>query len=221
MIALDDDLQAAEFVLGTLAGAEREAFSRRAAAEPEIGQRITFWQNALQPLADAVAPAQPSAAVWAGVSRRLGFERGRRFLGMPLAAWATAVVILALGALLAPPVQQRLFFSPDLTVAILNEQQQEMWTIAADTRRNELRVIPVRDAPVAADRSLELWLLRPGAQAPVSLGLIPLVAEGPRVVRAGAAIGEGVGFAVSLEPRGGSPSGLPTGPVLYVSEFSA
>jgi anti-sigma-K factor RskA len=198
MIALDDDLQAAEFVLGTLAGAEREAFSRRAAAEPEIGQRITFWQNALQPLADAVAPAQPSAAVW-----------------------ATAVVILALGALLAPPVQQRLFFSPDLTVAILNEQQQEMWTIAADTRRNELRVIPVRDAPVAADRSLELWLLRPGAQAPVSLGLIPLVAEGPRVVRAGAAIGEGVGFAVSLEPRGGSPSGLPTGPVLYVSEFSA
>jgi anti-sigma-K factor RskA len=57
----------------------------------------------------------------------------------------------------------------------------------------------------------------PQGQNPRSLGLIPASGIG-RVrlpVPAGTALQNIPALAVSLEPAGGSPTGLPTGPVLY------
>jgi anti-sigma-K factor RskA len=56
---------------------------------------------------------------------------------------------------------------------------------------------------------------------PRPLGLIPFMGAGTSVVRldlpvpAGQALQNIPALAVSLEPQGGSPTGLPTGPVLY------
>ena len=55
----------------------------------------------------------------------------------------------------------------------------------------------------------------PGATKPASLGVIP--AEG-KVVPPG--IKAGTMLLVSLEPKGGSPTGQPTGPVLYAGKLS-
>ena len=66
-----------------------------------------------------------------------------------------------------------------------------------------------------ADRSLELWAV-PEGQQPISLGLIdpnqPVMRIRPD--RAGVIPTRGA-FAVSVEPVGGSPTGAPTGPVVY------
>ena len=75
---------------------------------------------------------------------------------------------------------------------------------------------------IAADRSLELWALPRNGSAPVSLGLIPR-AQGLSVAllepqRAALLAADKV--AVSLEPRGGSPTGAPTGPVVHVADQS-
>ena len=73
---------------------------------------------------------------------------------------------------------------------------------------------------LAADKSFELWLIRPGQAAPVPLGLMPVRAGEQVALRSKTPLGEGIAFAVSLEPRGGSPTGLPTGPVLHVKEIA-
>jgi len=68
------------------------------------------------------------------------------------------------------------------------------------------------------DRDFELWLIV-GDSAPRSLGL---VREGTRPARAADLsedLIEGVTLAVSLEPQGGSPEPVPTGPVVAVGQL--
>jgi anti-sigma-K factor RskA len=70
---------------------------------------------------------------------------------------------------------------------------------------------------MAPDTAWELWMLPGGDAPPRSLGLITthetqyveLPAEVVRLLNGAA------GMAMSVEPRGGSPTGKPTGPVLY------
>lgn len=69
---------------------------------------------------------------------------------------------------------------------------------------------------VPAGHDLELWILRPGETAPAPLGVLP--AGGARVTLK-AMPPDGTQMMVSLEPPGGSPTGRPTGPVLYAGAF--
>jgi anti-sigma-K factor RskA len=68
-----------------------------------------------------------------------------------------------------------------------------------------------------AGKSYELWLISDKYPAPRSLGVI---GAAPYTVRSAAPEYDPVvinraTYAVSLEPEGGSPTGAPTGPVLY------
>jgi anti-sigma-K factor RskA len=71
-------------------------------------------------------------------------------------------------------------------------------------------------ATVPAGKSLELWML-PDGSAPKSLGVIPDSGVGRVTLPAApdVALANVPALAVSLEPAGGSPTGAPTGPVLY------
>jgi anti-sigma-K factor RskA len=73
-------------------------------------------------------------------------------------------------------------------------------------------VKPMGSVTVAAGKDLELWALPPGAARPMPLGVLP--AGGLRVAMADV-VQPSTKLMVSLEPQGGSPSGQPTGPVLY------
>ena len=79
-----------------------------------------------------------------------------------------------------------------------------------------MTVKAVTPVELAADRALELWALPEGGN-PRSLGLVSAagVARVALPAPAGAALARIPTLAVSLEPKGGSPTGLPTGPVLY------
>ena len=75
-----------------------------------------------------------------------------------------------------------------------------------------IMVKPMWSVAVAAGKDLELWALPPGAPHPMPLGVLP--AAGLRVAMADM-MQPSTKLMVSLEPQGGSPSGQPTGPVLY------
>ena len=77
-------------------------------------------------------------------------------------------------------------------------------------------IVQVRElaAETPAERSLELWSILPGG-APRSLGLVAPGATRVSVPEADRARLDGATVAVSVEPRGGSPTGSPTGPVVY------
>jgi len=71
-------------------------------------------------------------------------------------------------------------------------------------------VVAMQNLPApAAGHDYQLWVLDPGAETPLSAGL--LTASRPFAVKP---IGtQNPGFAISLEPSGGSP--VPTGPILF------
>ena len=89
--------------------------------------------------------------------------------------------------------------------------------VASATRGSRTLIIKaIATVDVAPDRSLELWAL-PEGQNPQPLGLVPATGVG-RLTLGGpaeAVLANTRALAVSLEPAGGSPTGLPTGPVLY------
>jgi anti-sigma-K factor RskA len=103
-------------------------------------------------------------------------------------------------------------------VAVLSDPrtQKPMLFVSAARWSSELRVKALDPAvQVLADASLELWALPKGGK-PKSLGVI----RGAKAVlhlaaSADRALADVPMLAVSLEPKGGSPTGLPTGPVLY------
>ena len=115
-------------------------------------------------------------------------------------------------------VQQPAIVAPQ--VAVLNDQQGRAgWLVRfapGQMGRPEIRVLVEGAAPIP-DRVFELWALPGAGAAPVSLGLLPAQGDAvlpvPEQVRS--ILERGAALAVSVEPPGGSPTGQPTGPVLY------
>jgi anti-sigma-K factor RskA len=72
-------------------------------------------------------------------------------------------------------------------------------------------------AVMAPGTTWEMWVLPGGKDAPVSMGLITTDADQKMKLRPALAQRmEGAwGIAMSVEPKGGSPTGVPTGPVVF------
>ena len=60
----DNDLLAAEYVLGALEGDERREAERLLATDPAFARSVAVWQQRLTPLAAQIAPAAPPANLW-------------------------------------------------------------------------------------------------------------------------------------------------------------
>ena len=233
------DRLAAEYVLGTLRGAARVRFRRLLDRDANLGRAVEAWQARLIPIAAAVAPKQPPRRVWEKIAARTAAPAGRaaegglwnslafwRNLGL-VASGATAallasVVIFAPDAPRPAPAPQivRVPASelPAAYFAVLSDAKTQKPVLAVSATRNSDQLVVKRlDASiVVAGKSLELWALPPG-QAPRSLGVV--AAQEKQTVKlktvADSSLGDAALLAISLEPSGGSPTGAPTGPVLY------
>jgi anti-sigma-K factor RskA len=123
-------------------------------------------------------------------------------------------VILAI-ALASAPQPARM-----MVVVMEDQFQQPRITVSWDMRdsgRKRVRVRVVGHQTMAPDTAWELWMLREGDQRPVSLGLITTHETQDVVLpqELSAAVNAAAGLAMSVEPKGGSPTGIPTGPILY------
>ncbi len=211
---LNLDQLAAEFVLGTLVGTARRSFERRRARDPFVDRRVRAWEERFAVLAWRLAPVKPSPAVWAAIERRTGARTRNPWRA--LAAVIAAVAVLGLGWILWQELRP-----PQATSVIATESGAALWRVELAARGDHLEVAVVGAMTVPEDRSRELWALPEGA-APVSLGLMP---ERGRIrlaldARQRAALAAAVNVAVSDEPAGGSPTGAPTGAVLYVAPIA-
>ncbi|MGK9165599.1 anti-sigma factor [Inquilinus limosus] len=224
----EQEARIAEYVLGTLPPEERAVFERALAADPTLRAAVAAWERRLEGLAAQVPPAQPGPHVWAALERAVGPEAPPATaepsvisrLRRALAVWrASALATGALAAGLAAFIvltRADIPLRPDSYVAVVNRGGDlPALIVRVDTRAGVVQVRPVR-AEVPADRSLELWFVAAGAP-PRSLGLIDATDRQrlsiPEALR-GSALAGGT-LAVSVEPAGGSPTGAPTGPVVY------
>ncbi len=217
------DRVAAEFALGTLSPRARARLARAARGEPAVAQAINDWEQRLAGLAASIPAVTPPPRVWSRIEKRLGLAPAsqstvhgwwdRIALWRALTALAF-VVVIGLGVAL---VAQRVAVPEAPIVAVLAAQDGKPALIASARRGDAfLLVKAVGAAPVEAGKALELWLLPTGAP-PRSLGLVPAtgVARIPLPATTDTALANVPALAVSLEPATGSPTGLPTGPVLY------
>ncbi|HEY1934608.1 MAG TPA: anti-sigma factor [Acetobacteraceae bacterium] len=215
----DPDPLAAEYVLGTLDTVTARQVAQRAETDPVLRAAISAWEDRLTPLASLVEPVTPPDAMWQRLSASIAFDPIAPVSATVLArAWRSVVVWrvtsgvgLALAASLALAVWLRP--PPAQPVAALVPAGSEAAAYVAQLEPNgTLRVAALRAVPVAEGKDLELWALPEGAKRPIPLGVLP--GSGIRVVPVGFPT-KGTQLLISLEPKGGSPTGLPTGPVLF------
>jgi len=220
----DRDLDAAEYVLGLLPPNEARAIETIAAQDAAVAASIIAWQDRLSPLANVVRPVFPPPELWQRLSLATGLQKGPVRRSVPrrnlvekiwrsLTLWRTiSAGAMALAAGLAFVVlSPKPVPSEPLLAALSPQGSPGAVFLIRVGERGQATVIAVGRTTVPADRSLELWALREGATAPVSLGLLP----GSGRARLRATVSAGTRLLVSQEPTGGSPTGAPTGPVLY------
>lgn len=231
------DEMAAEYVLGTLRGPARRRFEQLIAGDAELARRVEAWAQRLDPLVEAAPPIEPPARIWAAIERRIGAapEHRRRGLiaflfGRPTEAvpnlataglwycvsfWRQVGIASAALALLlfvylfvAPPS------APTHMALLADATNKPVVMVSLDLHHDRLTLDAARLPAADAGKSLELWILPPGGN-PRSLGILPAGQLSVPIDRQAATDLAHGALAVSLEPAGGSPTGLPTGPVLY------
>lgn len=217
-------LLAGEYALGTLQGAARRRFEKLMAADLQLEAEVRKWEAQLLGLGEDTAPVAPPERVWVAVQSRLApAERapaaGPGFWRI-LALSASILSVVLAGLLLLPWARPPAPPAPaDYVSVVRDDQARTVWVATFKPAGVELVLRAPASVPVAADKSLELWLLLEEGTPPVSLGLLPTSGVDTRPLTAGDLLERATGVAVSLEPAGGSPTGAPTGPVLYVAEL--
>lgn len=236
------DRLAAEYVSGLLRGAARRRFESLLPAHPGLRGAVRGWQDRLMPLTAVIEPIQPSAQVWKRIEERIqggssasesaatsaggaiGMHTGwwrqlafwRAFSAIAGVATLTLAVMLANPGPARPPIIVVLSATPAPgSPAGGVVPASFVASITADG--GAMVTKPLVNVSMEANRSLELWSLPPSGD-PRSLGVI--APDKATVVQRGKVLEGTDAFAVTLEPAGGSPSGKPTGPVLYVGKLT-
>lgn len=220
------DGEAAEYVLGTMPIAERDAFSGELARDPGLLAAVRAWERRLAPLSAATAPVQPSPGLWASIAGALpGVDVSGEVVSFQLARMARSRRIWRAAALAAGSLAAALAIVIGLGRNAPAPPSQQL--LAVVNRSGELPALIVRVDPQAGivqvrslaaetppDRSLELWSIV-GGGAPRSLGLVGAAGRNASIPESDRPRLEGATIAVSVEPAGGSRTGGPTGPVVY------
>jgi anti-sigma-K factor RskA len=236
----DRNLLAAEYVLGVLQGEEMATAERLRASDADFAAAILYWEERLAPLGALADPAATppglwdridaattpapsatsSAALWHRIDRtttppsqppasatHLALRRRLRVwqmstgVALALAASLAAFIVVRPPAPVPGPVRMAVL------APMTGAAPQLVATIGSDD------VLSIRSSgtiTVPDGRDLELWALSPGETRPRSLGVLP--AGGKQLV---ASLAPDAQLLVSVEPLGGSPTGQPTGPVVY------
>ena len=226
------DARAAEYVLGTLDARTAAEVERGLATDEALRAAVAAWEARLAPLAALATPEAPPPGLWERIEAALP-ARPEDAARRPAAAaaqpparlgsgwwrgWALGASAVAAG-LAAVLVLRPAPEAPRLMTVLLTQRDQPAWLVEAE-RDGAIRLAALNPRPVDPNRVLQLWALPQGAAAPTSLGLIP--PEGRVTVTPGAVRPEpGMLIEISLEPPGGSPTGRPTGPILFIGRLTA
>lgn len=220
--APDPDMTAAELALGLLDGEERAAALRRVLADPAFAREVEQWRQRLAGLFDDY----PEVAAPEAVAERLarpGAEaqpRSRSAFRWPVAAMVTAfAAMIALFVVLQPA--SRVVGPPHhmMVASLMMDDKSAAVPAMVDMTTGEMRIGETRMAP--AGKTAQLWMIG-GDGVPKPMGM--LASTGPSrmmlPMEKRHALKAGIMLAVSIEPLGGSPTGLPTGPMMASGKLS-
>jgi anti-sigma-K factor RskA len=230
----DIDLIAAEYALGTLPADERAAAALRARREPLLAAAIEAWGERLAPLAELVAPRTAPAQLWPLIEARVDALAAAQTAAHAqiisiehrLSRWrAAAIAASAIAASLLLFVGYREFVrvpqERTLIAVLQKDAQSPAFLVSVDLDKRLMTIRPVSAEPQRG-KSYELWLVNEELKTPRSLGIVgdkPFTVVQPQLAGYSPKVIEQATLAVSLEPEGGSPTGAPTGPVLWAGKL--
>lgn len=226
----DDELLAAELAFGLIDGEEKRTAEARVIADRNFSAAHSRWQDyAAAMFHDAGEAPRPS--VWSAIEARLlANDPGRAMVPRSTLRWwqggaaAACAAALVLGVVtmhkpaqvfVRVPVVQ----APTAPMVAVLTGKQGLVTVSFDPATG--RMTSAASGLVLGDHVPELWVI-PADGKPRSMGVMNAAAPGWGKVptQAAAALSAGVTLAVSVEPVGGSPTGLPTGPVILTGKMA-
>lgn len=218
---------AGEYVLGTLPEARRREVEARLDKDAALRAAVLAWEDRLLPLASLADPVAPSPRLWPRIERSLKIHqptaapasvwwRGWNSLALwrSLAAggFAAAAILAAVltGRLIEPAPATRF-----MVVLVAPDDRAPGWVVQASSPQR-VELIPLATVEVPADKTLQFWTKADDWKGPVSLGLVTPGRSLSVPLDALPALQPNQLFELTLEPRGGSPIGKPTGPVRFI-----
>src|SRR6186997_1015125 len=202
----EDELLAAEYALGVLDGIDRATAEQRMARDRGFARQVAAWEQRLAPWAAEIPEMLPAPHVWDRIAGALPPQPARAGLWQSLAFWRG--LSLAAGVLAAACLAALIY------LGTFTQTEPLVATIEGGGQRHFVATVDVKRVP-------ELWLIPPdGKPRPVGLlrgdAPVTLTLSGDL---SGLAKNNAV-LAVSLEPPGGSTTGLPTGPVIGTGKLT-
>jgi anti-sigma-K factor RskA len=216
-----DEVLAGEYVLGVLSAEARRRVEQRMVADKGFALLVERWQSDLSSLNEDYQEESPGAAVYSHIERRLfGVEPSVVATGIWNAAsfwrWvALGASTVAVAAIVFASSVYQPSRTPAPIVAQLSAPENPLnLLVSFDAATGRAKIVPVASG-AREEKSLQLWFV-PESGNPRSLGVFQPGADGELLIPADLrqTMTAGVRIAVSLEPFGGSPTGLPTGPIV-------
>ena len=169
-------------------------------------------------LAKDLTPVQPPAHVWPAIQRRLKLTTPRPALRRmrSFALAASVLLVVGLAGLLYWRSHQTIHATFVSTISA--KSGEHVWELEVFGNLDRLVAHAARLPARPAGHDYELWAL-PKGRAPVSLGVLPSEGATSRTLTAiqKQALANSSQVAVSIEPLGGSPTGQPTGDIVFVA----
>lgn len=215
---------ASRYVLGTMPRLARARFDRLIAEDAVFCAQVRKWAEMFAPLDEAETPVAPPSRVWRAVEAQLGpagppvrapvrigwwqsTPLWRGVAGFATAVAAALLVYIGVAELRpAPPL-------PTVVAVLMDKDGAPTW-IARSESGKLVNIAALRRQTIDSQHSFELWAIA-GNAPPKPLGLLSPGLPGGQAFDTSAVPPTGGILAISLEPVGGSPSGAPTGPVLF------
>lgn len=228
---------AGEYVLGTLSAGARREVEQRLAREPQLRAEVEAWESRLLPLTALAAEVEPSARLWpriagsvraaaapavpaAGPASAQALAAGWRRWWDDLRLWrglaggaVAASLALAVTLLMRPSVPEAAY----MVVLAAPQDRGAGWVVQTSLNR-QLTLTPLQGTTVPERKALQFWTKAPGWSGPVSLGLVKSNRSLKLALDKLPPVEEDQLFEITLEPETGSPTGRPTGPVLYIGK---
>ncbi len=217
------DLLAGQYVLGTMRGGARRRFERMCRSDASLQRRVDAWHAQLAPLSELVPEVAPAPRVWRGLAARIpalsdGAHRAGNWwnsvvMWRGLAAAMTLVAVLSIGLVATRPEQQVVALdqqAPGMLVATFSAPDSHapvaIAVMGAKPGQVILKVV-APDLQIPKDKTLQLWLIKPGSDAMVSAGVAPDGGQSASQISVSNMddLRHAKTLGLSLEPIGGSP----------------
>jgi anti-sigma-K factor RskA len=229
------EMLAGEYVLGTMSNRVRRRFVQLMEERRYVQEAVEAWEKRFYPLAGRLESLRPPHRVWLGIRDEIRFHHHGQELGkaqlhgpwrklMIWRSWAVFATILC-AVLLGYDWLNRSEIPPEMPsyVAVLEGNSQTPMLVATAIQQPTMRmVVKVMDESIFhPDEDLQLWCSIQGSDQILSMGVVRR--DGQTVLPLNQAewdmVNEFTSLAVSAEPKGGSPTGRPTGPIMYRGKF--